>query len=37
MPMFRELAVLDAGLSEEDRLVVDRFLEGAIRALRAIV
>lgn len=37
MPMFRELAVLDAGLSDEDRVVVDRFLAGAIRALRAIV
>ena len=37
MPMFRELAVLDADLNEEDRPVVDRFLQGAIRALRAIV
>ncbi len=37
MPMFRELAVLDATLSEEDRVVVDRFLEGAIRALRTVV
>jgi DNA-binding MarR family transcriptional regulator len=37
MPMFRELAVLDQGLSDEDRVVVDRFLEGAVRALRVIV
>ena len=37
MPMFRELAILDAGLSDEDRVVVDRFLEGAIRALRTVV
>ena len=36
MPMFRELAILDASLSDEDRVVVDRFLAGAIRALRAI-
>lgn len=36
MPMFRELAPLDASLSAEDRVVVDRFLEGAIRALRAV-
>ncbi len=37
MPMFRELAILDASLSDEDRVVVDRFLAGAIRALRAVV
>lgn len=37
MPMFRELAVIDAELSDEDRPAVDRFLEGAIRALRAVV
>lgn len=37
MPMFRELAALDASLDEEERVVVDRFLEGAVRALRAIV
>lgn len=37
MPMFRELAVLDASLSEEERQAVDRFLEGAIRALRSIL
>ncbi len=36
MPMFRELAALDASLSPEDRAVVDRFLEGAIRALRTV-
>ncbi len=37
MPMFRELAALDASLSEEERAAVDRFLQGAIRALRAVV
>lgn len=37
MPMFRELAMVDAELSDEDRVAVDRFLEGAIRALRAVV
>jgi DNA-binding MarR family transcriptional regulator len=36
MPMFRELAILDAELSDADRAVVDRFLEGAIRALRTV-
>ena len=36
MPMFRELASLDAELSDADRAVVDRFLEGAIRALRTV-
>jgi hypothetical protein len=36
MPMFRELAILDAELTDEDRAVVDRFLEGAIRALRTV-
>ncbi len=37
MPMFRELAALDASLDDGERVVVDRFLEGAVRALRAIV
>jgi DNA-binding MarR family transcriptional regulator len=37
MPMFRELAILDAGLDDEERAAVDRFLAGAIRALRAVV
>ncbi len=37
MPMFRELAVLDESLSEEERAAVDRFLHGAIRALRAVI
>lgn len=36
MPMFRELAAVDAELSDSDRVAVDRFLEGAIRALRAV-
>ena len=37
MPMFRELAVIDAGLSEERPVAVDRFLRGAIRALRTLI
>jgi DNA-binding MarR family transcriptional regulator len=37
MPMFRELAAVDAGLSDEERAVVDRYLEGAVRAVRAVV
>ena len=36
MPMFRELAALDASLSDTERAAVDRFLEGAIRAVRAV-
>ncbi|MEO5654231.1 MAG: MarR family winged helix-turn-helix transcriptional regulator [Marmoricola sp.] len=36
MPMFRELAALDASLRPEERVAVDRFLQGAIRALRAV-
>ncbi len=36
MPMFRELAALDQSLTEDERAAVDRFLEGAIRALRAV-
>lgn len=36
MPMFRELAVIDAELSAADRAAVDRFLTGVIRALRAL-
>lgn len=37
MPMFRELAVIDAELDDADRVAVDRFLSGAIRALRAVL
>ena len=37
MPMFRELAVIDAELDETERAVVDRFLAGAIRAVRAVI
>ncbi len=36
MPMFRELAALDASLGDEEREVVDRFLARAVRALRAV-
>jgi DNA-binding MarR family transcriptional regulator len=37
MPMFRELAELDASLTDAERAAVDRFLDGAIRALRTLV
>ncbi len=37
MPMFRELAVIDAELDDAERAAVERFLTGAVRALRAIV
>ncbi len=37
MPMFRELAIIDAELDDAERAAVDRFLTGAIRALRAVI
>ena len=37
MPMFRELAIIDAELDDTERAAVDRFLTGAIRALRAVI
>lgn len=37
MPMFRELARLDAELSPEERRVVARYLDGAARAMRTIL
>lgn len=37
MPMFRELARLDAELDEKDSEVVARYLEGAARAMRTIL
>lgn len=36
MPMFRELAELDAGLTEDERGVVTRYLHGALRAVRTV-
>lgn len=36
-PMFAALAALDASLTEEERAVVDRYLDGAIAALRALL
>jgi DNA-binding MarR family transcriptional regulator len=36
-PMFGALAALDASLSEEERVVVDRYLDGAIAAVRALL
>lgn len=37
MPMFLELAALDARLSPEDRQVVQRFLQDAERAIRHVL
>lgn len=37
MPMFRELAELDAGLDDQERAAVDRYLAGAVRALRTLL
>lgn len=37
LPMFRELAELDAGLGSAEREVVTRYLQGAIRAVRRVV
>lgn len=37
MPMFVGLAQLDAGLTEEERAVVDRYLRGAIAAIRRLL
>jgi DNA-binding MarR family transcriptional regulator len=37
MPMFRELAIIDAELDDTERVAVERFLTGAIRALRAVI
>ena len=36
MPMFRELAELDAGLTDAEREVVTRYLRGAARAMRRV-
>lgn len=36
-PMFAGLAALDAPLTEEEREVVDRYLDGAIAAVRSIL
>jgi DNA-binding MarR family transcriptional regulator len=37
MPMFRALAELDAQLTDGERVVVDRYLNGAIEALRRLL
>lgn len=37
MPMFRELAIVDADLDDAEREVIEHFLAGAIRALRSVV
>jgi len=36
-PMFAALAALDASLSDEERVVVDRYLDGAIAAVRTLL
>ena len=36
-PMFGALAALDASLSDEEREIVDRYLDGAIAAVRALM
>ncbi|KAB7745629.1 MarR family transcriptional regulator [Nostocoides sp. F2B08] len=36
-PMFAALAALDASLTDEERVVVDRYLDGAIAAVRALL
>ena len=36
-PMFAALAALDASLTEDEREVVDRYLDGAIAAVRALM
>ncbi len=36
MPMFRELAELDAGLTDAEREVVTAYLRGAARAMRTV-
>lgn len=35
-PMFAQLAELDASLDDDERLVVERYLRGAIAAMRAV-
>ncbi len=37
LPMFRALAALDAGLDEEERVVVERYLRAATEAVRAVL
>ncbi len=37
MPMFTGLAELDAALEPHDRLIIDRYLQGAIRAMRRLL
>jgi len=36
-PMFAKLAEIDATLSDEERAVVDRYLRGAIAAMRSVI
>lgn len=37
LPMFQALAALDAGLTEEERATVERYLAGAIAAIRTLL
>ena len=36
-PMFEGLATMDASLTDEERLVVERYLRGAIHAMRSLL
>ena len=36
-PMFAALAALDAGLGDDERVVVERYLRGATAAMRALM
>lgn len=36
-PMFAGLAALDASLTDEERVVIDRYLDGAIAAVRSLL
>lgn len=36
-PMFAALAALDGGLTDQERAAVDRYLQGAIAALRTVL
>ena len=37
LPMFRALAALDAGLAEDERVVVERYLRAATEAVRTVL
>ena len=37
MPMFAGLAALDSSLDDDERVVVERYLRGAVAAMRALM